>query len=93
MWPIFQTCLADCVFPCEVGIAQLERQSFSSHASQASVFTTSFASVYPLCVAKAEMKGRKTSGVYAVIGWLTGYSQHLPKASPESSDLLCQPWF
>ena len=35
----------------------------------------SFASVYPLYVAKAEKKGRKKSEVDAVICWLTGYSQ------------------
>ena len=35
----------------------------------------SFASVYPLYVAKAEKKGRKKSEVNAVICWLTGYNQ------------------
>ena len=35
----------------------------------------SFASVYPLYVAKAEKKGRKKSEVDAVICWLTGYNQ------------------
>lgn len=39
------------------------------------IFTTSFASVYPYYVAKAEKKGRKKSEVDAVICWLTGYSQ------------------
>lgn len=39
------------------------------------IFTTSFASVYPLYVAKAEKKGRKKAEVDAVICWLTGYSQ------------------
>lgn len=34
-----------------------------------------FASVYPLYVAKAEGKGRKKSEVDAVIRWLTGYNQ------------------
>jgi len=38
------------------------------------IFTMSFASVYPLYVAKAEKKGRKKSEVDAVICWLTGYS-------------------
>jgi hypothetical protein len=38
------------------------------------IFTTSFASVYPLYVAKAEKKGRKKAEVDAVICWLTGYS-------------------
>jgi hypothetical protein len=39
------------------------------------IFTTSFASVYPYYVAKAERKGRTKSEVHAIIGWLTGYSQ------------------
>src|SRR5690606_23746626 len=39
------------------------------------IYTTSFASVYPLYVAKAEKKGRKKSEVDEVICWLTGYSQ------------------
>ena len=36
---------------------------------------TSFASVYPYYVAKAEKKGRKKSEVDAVICWLTDYNQ------------------
>src|SRR5687768_12792633 len=39
------------------------------------IFTMSFASVYPLYVAKAEKKGRTKAEVDAVIRWLTGYSQ------------------
>jgi hypothetical protein len=39
------------------------------------IFTTSFASVYPLYIAKAEKKGRKKAEVDAVICWLTGYTQ------------------
>lgn len=39
------------------------------------IFTTSFASVYPLYVAKAEKKGRAKSEVDTIICWLTGYSQ------------------
>jgi hypothetical protein len=39
------------------------------------IFTTSFASVYPHYVAKAEKKGRSKSEVDAVICWLTGYNQ------------------
>jgi hypothetical protein len=35
----------------------------------------SFASVYPLYVAKAEKKGRTKAEVDTVIRWLTGYSQ------------------
>jgi hypothetical protein len=39
------------------------------------IFTTSFASVYPLYVAKVEKKGRTKSELDAVICWLTGYNQ------------------
>jgi hypothetical protein len=39
------------------------------------IFTTSFASVYPHYIAKAERKGRKKSEVDSIICWLTGYSQ------------------
>lgn len=39
------------------------------------IYTTSFASVYPLYVAKAENKGRSQAEVDQVISWLTGYSQ------------------
>ncbi|WP_296583073.1 DUF2200 domain-containing protein [Xanthobacter sp.] len=38
------------------------------------IYTTRFASVYPLYVAKAERKGRTRAEVDAVICWLTGYS-------------------
>jgi hypothetical protein len=37
------------------------------------IFTTSFAAVYPLYVAKAERKGRSKADVDQVIEWLTGY--------------------
>ncbi|MFQ3457217.1 DUF2200 domain-containing protein [Bradyrhizobium sp. UFLA01-814] len=37
------------------------------------IYTTSFASVYPLYVAKAEKKGRSKAEVDQVISWLTGY--------------------
>jgi hypothetical protein len=39
------------------------------------IYTTSFASVYPLYVAKAERKGRTKAEVDQVISWLTGYGQ------------------
>lgn len=39
------------------------------------IYTTSFASVYPLYVAKAEKKGRTKTEVDEIIRWLTGYSQ------------------
>ena len=38
------------------------------------IFTTSFASVYPHYVQKAEVKGRTRQEVDEVICWLTGYS-------------------
>lgn len=38
------------------------------------IYTTSFASVYPLYVAKAEKKGRTKGEVDEVLRWLTGYS-------------------
>lgn len=39
------------------------------------IYTTSFASVYPHYVAKAERKGRTKAEVDAIILWLTGLSQ------------------
>lgn len=39
------------------------------------IYTMSFASVYPLYVAKAEKKGRTKAEVDEIISWLTGYSQ------------------
>jgi len=37
------------------------------------IYTTSFASVYPHYVAKAEKKGRTKAEVDEIIHWLTGY--------------------
>ena len=39
------------------------------------IFTTSFASVYPHYVAKAERKGRTKLEVDEIVRWLTGYTQ------------------
>jgi hypothetical protein len=39
------------------------------------IYTTSFGSVYPLYVAKAERKGRTRAEVDDIMCWLTGYSQ------------------
>ncbi|MEK3735306.1 MULTISPECIES: DUF2200 domain-containing protein [Paenibacillus] len=39
------------------------------------IYTTSFASVYPHYVTKAERKGRTKAEVDEIICWLTGYSQ------------------
>lgn len=39
------------------------------------IYTTSFSSVYPHYIAKAERKGRSKHEVDEIIRWLTGYSQ------------------
>lgn len=39
------------------------------------IYTTSFASVYPHYVAKAEKKGRTRAEVNEILQWLTGYSE------------------
>lgn len=39
------------------------------------IFETSFASVYPLYLAKIERKGRTKAELDSVISWLTGYSE------------------
>ena len=39
------------------------------------IYNISFASVYPLYVAKAQKKGRTKAEVDEIIRWLTGYSQ------------------
>ncbi len=39
------------------------------------IYTTSFASVYPHYIAKAERKGRTREEVDEIIRWLTGYTQ------------------
>lgn len=39
------------------------------------IYSISFASVYPLYVAKAEKKGRSKAEVDQVIRWLTGYTR------------------
>ena len=47
------------------------------------IYTTRFASVYPLYVAKAEKKGRTRTEVDQVISWLTGYRQNELEAQLE----------
>ncbi|MGD9541621.1 DUF2200 domain-containing protein [Methylocystis sp.] len=47
------------------------------------IYTTSFASVYPLYVAKAEKKGRTKAEVDQIISWLTGYGQEELKTQLE----------
>ena len=39
------------------------------------IFTTSFAAVYPLYIAKVERKGRTKADVDEVIEWLTGFDE------------------
>ena len=39
------------------------------------IYTTSFASIYPLYVKKAEKKGRTKEEVDQLIFWLTGYDE------------------
>jgi hypothetical protein len=47
------------------------------------IYALSFASVYPLYVAKAEKKGRTRAEVDEIIRWLTGYSQEELEAQLE----------
>ena len=47
------------------------------------MFTTAFASVYPLYVAKAERKGRTRAEVDSAIAWLTGYDAAGLSAPPQ----------
>lgn len=49
-----------------------------------SIYTMSFASVYPHYVAKAEKKGRTKTEVDEIICWLTGYSQEALEAQLEN---------
>ena len=44
-------------------------------AAKHRIYTTSFASVYPHYVAKAQRKGRTKAEVDEIIRWLTGFSQ------------------
>ncbi|MDR2796693.1 MAG: DUF2200 domain-containing protein, partial [Spirochaetaceae bacterium] len=41
------------------------------------IFTTSFASIYPFYIQKAEKKGRTKAEVDTIICWLTGYDKQL----------------
>lgn len=51
------------------------------------IYTTSFASVYPHYLAKAERKGRTKAEVDEIIRWLTGFSQEeLDACLAEKSD-------
>ena len=48
------------------------------------IYTTSFASVYPHYVAKAEKKGRTKAEVDEIIAWLTGYGPEALAAELEA---------
>ncbi|MEI9942088.1 MAG: DUF2200 domain-containing protein [Pseudomonadota bacterium] len=51
------------------------------------IFTTSFASVYPLYLQKAEKKGRTKQEVDEIITWLTGYGgKRLQRAIDTKAD-------
>ena len=52
------------------------------------IYTTSFASVYPHYLAKAERKARTKAEVDEIITWLTGYSgQQLQRAIDTKVDI------
>jgi hypothetical protein len=52
------------------------------------IFTTSFGSVYPLYVQKAEKKGRTKAEVDTIIRWLTGYTaKQLERVIQRKDDL------
>lgn len=53
-----------------------------------SIYTISFASVYPHYIAKAEKKGRTKLEVDEIIRWLTGYSQQALEAQLEKKTNL-----
>lgn len=51
------------------------------------IYTMSFASVYPLYLAKAGKKGRTKAEVDEIVRWLTGYSQkHLEAQLEQRKD-------
>ncbi len=51
------------------------------------IFRTSFASVYPLYLQKAEKKGRTKAEVDEIVTWLTGYSaKQLERAIDQQLD-------
>ena len=50
------------------------------------IYTMSFASVYPLYVAKAEKKGRTKAEVDQIIAWLTGYGEKELKTQLQEED-------
>jgi hypothetical protein len=57
------------------GIAGFNKGLLETLMAKHRIYTTSFARVSPLYVAKAEKKGRTKAEVDQVISWLTGYRQ------------------
>lgn len=51
-----------------------KNREYKNNMNEQRIFTMSFASVYPLYVAKAERKGRTKAEVDQIICWLTGYT-------------------
>jgi hypothetical protein len=49
----------------------MKKQDITNHR----IYTTSFSSVYPCYITKAERKGRTKAEVDQIIQWLTGYSK------------------
>ena len=54
------------------------------------IYKTSFASVYPHYVAKAEKKGRTKAEVDEIIAWLTGYEPDALQAELDAARLQVQ---
>ena len=52
------------------------------------IYSMSFASVYPLYIAKAEKKGRTKAEVDEIIRWLTGHSQKNSRQGDREEDHL-----
>jgi hypothetical protein len=60
----------------QVSRLECSNERFSEQAmAKHRIYTTSFASVYPLYIAKVQKKGRTKAEVDQVISWLTGYGQ------------------
>lgn len=64
-------------------VQHYERTEPISIVNKHRIYTTSFASVYPHYVAKAEKKGRTKAEVDEIVRWLTGYSQKKLEAQLE----------
>lgn len=52
----------------------MARAATKKDATKPRIFAMSFASVYPLYVAKAQRKGRTKGEVDTIVRWLTGYT-------------------